>query len=292
MCTEAKVKHTLVLFSALLSLLVASCGADRSEEAEVPRMVAERQATSGQSADAPNQDSDASLPSLQQRLIIRQADLQLVVEDTEAAQETINTLVDELGGYTVTSEWIKYDEGVRIDLTVRVPAEELDGVLARLRTLALEVRRQTVTGEDVTEEYTDQQAQLRHLEATEARLLTFLDEAEDTEATLAVYSELRQVQGEIEQIKGRIQYLEDASAMSSIRIELIPDELAQPISVAGWRPQGTLRNAAQALIDALQFLVNALIWVVVFLLPMALLVFGLPAVVLIWLVRRRRRQRS
>jgi len=285
-------KHTLVLLGALLGLLVASCGADESEEPNWSGMVAEEQAAAGQSGDAPSQDSDLSLPSLQQRLIIRQADLQLVVEDTEAAQEMVNTLVEELGGYTVTSEWIKYDEGVRIDLTVRVPAEELDGALARLRALALEVRRQTVTGEDVTEEYTDQQSQLRHLEATEARLLTFLDEAEDTEATLAVYSELRQVQGEIEQIKGRIQYLEDASAMSSIRIELIPDELAQPISVAGWRPRGTLRNAAQALIRALQFLVNALIWVVVFFLPMALLVFGLPAVVLIWLVRRRRRQTS
>ena len=282
-------KHTLVLLSVLLCLLVASCGADQSE---TQRLTADEQEGVALPAHEANQDSDPSLPSLQQRLIIRQADLQLVVEDPEAAQETINTLVDELGGYTVTSEWIKYDEGVRIDLTVRVPAEELDGVLARLRTLALEVRRQTVTGEDVTEEYTDQQSQLRHLEATEARLLTFLDEAEDTEATLAVYSELRQVQGEIEQIKGRIQYLEDASAMSSIRIELIPDELAQPISVAGWRPQGTLRNAAQALIRALQFLVNALIWAVVFILPTMLLVFGLPAVVLIWLVRRRRRQRS
>ena len=282
-------KHTVVLLSVLLGLLVASCGANQSE---TQRLTADEQEGVTLPAHEANQDSDPSLPSLQQRLIIRQADLQLVVEDTEAAQETINTLVDEVGGYTVTSEWIKYDEGVRIDLTVRVPAEELDGVLARLRTLALEVRRQTVTGEDVTEEYTDQQSQLRHLEATEARLLTFLDEAEDTEATLAVYSELRQVQGEIEQIKGRIQYLEDASAMSSIRIELIPDELAQPISVAGWRPRGTLRNAAQALIRALQFLVNALIWVVVFFLPMALLVFGLPAVVLIWLVRRRRRQTS
>jgi hypothetical protein len=289
MCTEARVKHTLVLLSALLSLLVASCSAN---ESETQRLTAGEQEGVALPAHEATQDSDLSLPSLEQHLIIRQADLQLVVEDTEAAQETVTTLVDELGGYTVTSEWITYDEGVRIDLTVRVPAEELDGVLARLRALALEVRRQIVTGEDVTEDYTDQQAQLRHLEATEARLLTFLDEAEDTEATLAVYSELRQVQREIEQIKGRIQYLEDASAMSSIRIELIPDELAQPISVAGWRPQGTLRNAAQALIRTFQFLVNALIWVVVFILPVALLVFGLPALVLIWSVRRRRRQRG
>jgi hypothetical protein len=61
--------------------------------------------------------------------------------------------------------------------------------------------------------------------------------------------------------------------------------------VAGWRPQGTLRNAVEALIRTLQFLVEALIWGMVYILPVFLLVFGLPILVLIWLVRRRQRGR-
>jgi cytochrome c-type biogenesis protein CcmH/NrfF len=230
-------------------------------------------------------------PSLTERLIIRNASMDLVVEDTEAAVGQINALVDELGGFTVSSQMTSFDEGVRASLTVQVPAESLEVALTQMRALAEEVRRQSVSGQDVTEEYTDLQAQLRHLEATEARLLTFLDQAEDTEATLAVYGELRQVQSEIERIKGRIQYLEQSSALSTINVELTPDALARPISVAGWRPQGTLRNAVEALIRTLQFLVEALIWGMVYILPVFLLVFGLPILVLIWLVRRRQRGR-
>ena len=125
--------------------------------------------------------------------------------------------------------------------------------------------------------------------------MTFLEEAEDTEdteAALSVYTELQRIQGEIERIKGRIQYLEQASALSSVTLTLIPDALARPVSVAGWRPQGTLRQAFEALIGTLQFLVEALIWVLVYLLPVALLVLGLPLGVLVWLVRRRRRGRE
>jgi hypothetical protein len=155
--------------------------------------------------------------------------------------------------------------------------------------LALEVRRQSVTGEDVTEEYSDLQARVRHLEATEARLLSLMEEAEDTEATLAVFSELQRVQSEIEQVKGRVQYLEQSSALSTVSIELIPDALAEPLSVAGWRPGEVFRSALRALVRTLQTLVEVLIWGMIYVLPVALLVFGLPIAILRWLVRRSRR---
>jgi glycine cleavage system regulatory protein len=236
--------------------------------------------------------NESFTPSLTERLIIRNASLDLVVQDTEASMLQISQLVSELRGIVVSSQMTAFDEGVRASLTVRVPAESLDSALERIRALAKEVRRQITSSEDISEEYTDLQAQLRHLEATEIRLLSFLDEAEDTEATLAVYSELRQVQGDIERLKGRIQYLEQSSALSTINIELTPDALARPISVAGWQPRGTLRGAVEALIRTLQFLVDVLIWVVVYLLPVILLVFGPPVLLLIWLIRRRRQAKS
>jgi hypothetical protein len=281
-----------VLWCALIAVLIAGCGG--SEDAnfsEAGRPLAEKSVERVAAVDEASFASDEFEPSLTERLIIRNASMDLVVEDTEAAVGQINALVDELGGFTVSSQMTSFDEGVRASLTVQVPAESLEIALTEMRALAEEVRRQSVSGQDVTEEYTDLQAQLRHLEATEARLLTFLEKAEDTEATLAVYGELRQVQSEIERAKGRIQYLEQSSALSTINVELTPDALARPISVAGWRPQGTLRNAVEALIRTLQFLMEALIWGVVFILPVFLLVFGLPILVLIWLVRRRQRGR-
>ena len=288
-------KRILVLLVVMLGPVIAGCGAAAEQplNAEVTRIVTRKQtvAASGNASEL-NQDSEFSTFALTEPLIIRNADLELVVQDTEQAVEQINGLASELGGFVVSSQMNRFDKGVRANLTARVPVELLDTALARLCALALEVRYLSTSSHDVTEEYTDLQAQLRHLEATESQLLTFLKEAEDTEATLAVYRELQQVQSEIERTKGRMQFLGDASALSTIKIDLIPDALAQPISLAGWRPQGTLRRAVEVLIRTLQFLVDALIWVIVFILPVVFLVFGLPAIVFLWLVRRWRQRRG
>jgi hypothetical protein len=289
-------KSALVLLGALLALLMTGCGS--SEPAAFPEVagsLAADEAEGFAAAGAPanvTTATDPFEPTFAERLIIRNASLELVVQDTEAAVSEINELVGELDGFVASSQMAKFDEGVRASLTLRVPAESLETALAQLRGLAEEVRRQSMSGQDVTEEYTDLQAQLRHLEATEARLLTLMEEAEDTEATLAVYSELRQVQSEIERVKGRIQFLKQSSALSTISVELVPDQLAGPISVAGWRPAGTLRQALEMLIDTLQFLADAFIWVVVFILPVAVLVFGLPILVVFLLVRRSRKRQT
>lgn len=230
-----------------------------------------------------------------ERLVIRNASLNLVVPDTEAALAEINDLVDELGGYVVESNLYQFQEGLRASVTLRVPAESLDVALDRIRELATEVRSENTSGQDVTEEYVDRKSRLRHLEATEARLLEFLDEAEDTEAALAVYAQLREVQAEIEQVKGRIQYLEQSAAMATVRLDIVPDELAQPIQVGGWHPEGTLRNAFESLIRVLQFLVDAAIVILVLVVPV-LVVIAVPIVgvflVVRAIVRRRRARRA
>lgn len=229
-----------------------------------------------------------------ERLIVRNASLDVVVSDTEAALQEVNALVDELGGFIVSSNVYQYQEGLQASVTFRVPVESLDAALARIRDLATEVRTETISGEDVTEEYVDLGSRLRHLEATEERLTDFLEEAEDTEAALAVFEQLREVQGEIEYVKGRRQYLEESAAMSSVELRITPDELAQPIQVGGWYPQGTLKNSFQSLIRVLQFLVDLLIQIVVLVIPI-LIAIAIPIVIVVLIVRalvRRRRARK
>lgn len=229
-----------------------------------------------------------------ERLIVRNAWLDLVVPDTRAALGEIGDLVDELGGYIVDSETYQFQEGLRASVSMRVPAEKLDSALERIRGLATEVRSERVTGQDVTEEYVDLQSSLRSLEATEEKLLEFLDEAKDTEAALEVYRELVQIQAQIETIKGRKQYLEQSAAMATISLEITPDELAQPIQVGGWHPEGTLKSAVQSLVRVFQFLVDAAIVIVVLIAPTVAAVV-VPFVGLFYLARaiiRRRRARK
>ncbi len=74
-------------------------------------------------------------------------------------------------------------------------------------------------------------------------------------------------------------------------LELVPEEAEVQVIEQSWKPAHTLRSAARALVSTLEALANLGIWVVVFLLPVLLLV-GVPLLVLVWLVRRRRRRRG
>ncbi|MCK4315197.1 MAG: DUF4349 domain-containing protein [Anaerolineae bacterium] len=287
------------VFVSILALVVAGCArqagpAPEIVEVAVTRVVeVEKEMAVMEEASYADQPSAGVSGAAIERLIIRNASLNLTVPDTEAALDEINAMVDELGGYVVEANLYQYQEGLQAHVTLRIPAESLDVALERIRGLATEVRNEHISGLDVTEEYVDRQSSLRHLEATEVRLLEFLEEAEDTEAALAVYEQLRQVEAEIEHVKGRIQYLEQSAAMATVNLDITPDELAQPIQIGGWYPQGTLRNAFQSLIRVLQFLVDVAINIVVLIIPV-LAVIAAPLVGLFYLVRaivRRRRAR-
>jgi hypothetical protein len=132
-----------------------------------------------------------------ERLIIRNGSLSIVVPDTTTALDDVTEMVNELGGYIVESSVDKYQEGLQASVMLRVPAESFDTALARIRDLATEVRSESTSGQDVTEDYVDLKSRLRYLEATEARLLEFLEDAEDTESALAVYEQLQQIQADI-----------------------------------------------------------------------------------------------
>src|SRR5690606_25883746 len=108
------------------------------------------------------------------------------------------------------------------------------------------------------------------------------------EDVLSVFNQLTQVREQIEVIKGQMKYFEESAALSAISVQILSQEAVAPLSIGTWRPAGEARDAVQALINALKFLANLLIWVVLFLLPIGLLV-GVP----IWLIiRALRRSRS
>jgi hypothetical protein len=299
-------KQISTLISFIFILILAACGGAASMEKSVsglaaPEMAAYEEADMAgdfedgvaYSADrATNETIEAQTEIPQQRLIIRTADMSIVVADTEAALKTIAQMVEENGGWVVSSSAYQYSEtAVSGDITVRVPAEGFASATEAVRGLALEVQSETTSGQDVTEEYVDLSARLENLESTAARVRSFLDDSDTVEEALAVNQELSRLEGEIAVIKGRMKYLSQSAAFSTISVHLTPDEAARPVEIAGWRPEGVAKDALESLINFLQFMVEALIWFVIFLLPV-LLILGIPIWLVVRFVRNRRRKKK
>jgi hypothetical protein len=285
-----------ITVSALL-LAVMGCGAAPAPEKVVETVVVEKEVVVGAPvAEAPvgYGAADEEKARIAERMVIHTVDLRLIVKDTQASLEAVQNLAGELGGYVASSRTWHTEEQLSASLTLRVPADQLNTALEKLRALALEVDSESISGEDVTQEYVDLEARLRNEEAYEEELLALLTETRErtsrAEDILAVYERLTEVRGRIEQIKGRMQYLENMSAMATITVELVPSELMQPITVAGWHPNGTARSAIRALINALQRFVDASIWIVLFGLPV-LIIIALPFAVLWYVIRWLRRRK-
>jgi hypothetical protein len=227
-------------------------------------------------------------------VVIYTGNMALVVEDAEQAAAAITSLAAEQGGYVSGANLYMENNVKRGNITIRVPAEKYQDILARLRALAVRVERETINTSDVTQEYTDLEARKTNLKYTEQALQKLLDERQKvggTQDILEVYRELSNVRGEIEQIEGRLRYLANQAALSTITIELIPDVLYQPVTVASWEPQGIAKSALQTLVAALQALATVVIWAGVFVMPLLIVILVPLAVIVLvirWLVRRRR----
>lgn len=234
-----------------------------------------------------------------ERIVIKNGNLTIVVADPPESMDAISQIAQEMGGYVVSANLYKEQlsggiEVPRASITIRVLAEKMDEAIRRIRGQSnQDPLSENINRQDVTSDYVDLQSRLKNLEAAEVELTEIMQEATKTEDVLAVYNQLVSIREQIEVIKGQIKYYDESAALSSISIELIADEAVQPIEIGGWQPQGVLKNAVEALIRSLQFLANAIIWIVVYLLPVLFflfVIFILPPLLLIWFWRRRRKQ--
>jgi len=290
------------LFVLVLGLVLAACGgaAEFSSGAEAPGEMEEAPVAETAADSAIGGEDSAGFRAaveqqtqiLQERLIIRTANLNIVVADTEATLSAISELIEANGGWVVNSNLYQYNENAKSgNITVRVPVAGFNSALEAIKRLAVEVVSESSSGQDVTEEFVDLTSRLENLEATAGRVRNFLDEATDVEEALAVNQELSRLEGEIEVIKGRMQYLSQSAGFSTISIDLTPDIATQPLDPQTWQPGVVVRESFETLVIVLQGVANFLISTVIVLGPLALL-FGLPLWLIVRYVLRRRRQRT
>jgi len=238
-----------------------------------------------------------AVPPAEERLIVRMGNISLLVENTEESLSKIEALALELGGFVTNSNSWRVNEQLHATITIRVPAESFGEARRRLKDGALEVQSENVSAQDVTEEYVDLEARLTYLEETEEELRELLRSAQErgekAEGILAIYRELSNIGIQVEQIKGRMQYLERSAAMSALTVTLTPKEEVQVVE-PGWDWLRTVRESLRDLVKALQFLADISTRFIITLLPI-LIIVALPFAALGWLAAwlwRRRRARK
>src|SRR5438552_3226293 len=172
----------------------------------------------GESTHNPNADP---LPPVRST-VIKTARLSLEVKKSGFADalEQANQIATDAGGYVISTD----QTGGRMRsalIVIRVPAARFTDALGKMHHLGGgKLRSESVNGQEVGQEFVDLAARERNLRAQERVLLRLMNRAISVTDTIRVEGELSQVQGQIEQLAGRLRYLHDQADMSTITISL------------------------------------------------------------------------
>ena len=221
---------------------------------------------------------------LRPRMVIKTAELQCEVADYDSVLAEIQRLTERAGGYIVSSTVQHRDADARGgSLILRIPSNAFEPTLRALKTLATTVDRESIQGNDVTEEFYDLSARLDNKRKAEKRFQEILHAAKKSSEILEVEHALTNIREEIERMEGRKRYLTDQSDLSTIMVAMHEPApmIAAGTTKFGARFKNALGSGLELGLGGFVNVVSGLIAVMITAIP-----FVLVAITLFWVGRK------
>ncbi len=223
-------------------------------------------------------ENTAELPTTEKK-VIKSGDLYLRVENADKAVENISQIARTNQGEVFASSVSRIaDEQVRQGyVTIKVPFSNFEKTFNELKKVASLILSESVSSQDVTEQYTDLQSRLKNKQAEEASFLKILEQAGKMDDVLSVTRALSRTREEIEVLQGRIRLMDSQTEMSTIMINITEDADVQMAET--WRPWQVIKDSVNGLMKSLQGFIDFVIVLIIQVIPILLLI-GL----LIWII--------
>jgi len=222
--------------------------------------------------------------------IIYTATLSMQVDELASAATSLRNAIHQSGGYLLQFQDTKHEGEIGSSYTIKVPASGFMSFIDRIEQIKHNELERNIGGKDVSEEYVDLESRLKAKQLVEARLLAMMDKATKADDLLKFSQQLSGVQEEIERIKGRVRYLDNNVAFSTVELRMYQTNqtlknksLEKPH--LGGRMSDSLVSSTKVVWDAINLLLVILAG--------ALPVLAILAVILIpsiWFYRRRKQK--
>ncbi|GAA0879191.1 hypothetical protein GCM10009119_21590 [Algoriphagus jejuensis] len=261
-------KLFLLKFPVLMGFIVAACSTQNSPELAVDSD------TSYEMLNVPVTEQPPVQTESVERKVIREGEIYFECRDIQETDSFLKNEVKSAKGYISSESSNSYGERTEKRLSIRIPADQLDPLLEKIQSHAIHIENTNIRSDDVTEQYIDVEARLKTKKELENRYMELLKQAGNLEETLGLERELANVRGEIESMEGRLRYLSDRVALSTLNVSFY---------VEGKRTFGFLSKASEGIGNGWENLQ----WFLVLLINIwpFFLIFG---ALLFWLLKRKK----
>lgn len=290
----------------LLLLLLASCGGIGASSAGTATSANGNAASSAMHNAAPAQNasnsSSMAVSSKQQankvdtasgaQYLVKTLNVTIAMNDPQKAANAVQAWIGATDPHS-TSAGMNYTQvgnaSYDISMSFSVQASLYPQIQHYLQNYAQQQKGQLIsfqeTVQDVTNDFIDTQSRLKNLHGEQARLLTFMNNAQSLNDTLTIEQHLTDVEGQIEQLEEHSNNLNHQLAQYTVTVTIQP--LIAPIAVspaAGWSAGQTFHSAFAASLTFAQAVATFIIWL------LAYSIYIVPVVIVAWLVRRWRKR--
>ncbi len=223
----------------------------------------------------------------EERKIVTTANYTIEVENPEESAKEVRDYLKSINGFLDNMNISEYSQKKKsANLTMRVPADSFDETIETIKSYGY-VKSENISSRDMSSQYYDNTERITNLEAREAKIREFFDQAKNVEETMSVYNELSNIREQIERLKGSQKNIDRQADYSTIYLNLVPDIEIDPISDDEWNIWRSFKKQVNSLINNLQgladfaifLIVKAVIWI-----PLGLIVF------LIWRFIKKQRK--
>lgn len=163
-------------------------------------------------------EGDGTVAVMRAPMLVYTARVNMAVYEVKSSLGEVESLARSLGGFLAR----RTDQSI----TIRVPVARFDEAIGRIEKLG-DMLSRDVQVEDVTEEYHDTEIRLKNARAVRERLEQLLAKATKVEESIQIEKELERVAETIDRLEGRMKFLRDRAAFSTITVTFQPRSAAE-----------------------------------------------------------------
>lgn len=202
-----------------------------------------------------------------QRMLVQTGFIEYKTTDPDAEYEKVNAALVSSGGYISNETQRQLHNGVRQEITLRMPADKFMSVVNDIKTGIGKFEKLDIVANDVTEEFLDISARLKTKKEMEERFRTLLLKAAKISEILEIEREINALREEIESTEGRMRFLSNQAQFSTLAVvfytELEPEEIKK---VEENRFLKALKNGWEGVVEFLLLIIK--LW------PLVILILG------------------